>query len=103
MRRIGRVLMFAGLAVWIGGSTIVASHAWLNLPPQVLRALAMLLPFVVGGGLLVLGAMVVRAANREAQRQALAAERADVLEAAHEAVRDTAVRRDPVTTPRRQD
>ena len=70
MKRIGRMLMLAGLAVCLGGAGLAVIDAYIHLPPEAVKAIAMVLPFVVGGGLLVVGAAMGRAATRDAKRGA---------------------------------
>jgi hypothetical protein len=73
MKRIARLLMLAGLAVCLGGAGLAVIDAYIHLPPEAVKAIAMLLPFVIGGAMLVVGAIMGRAASREAERDARAA------------------------------
>ena len=68
MNRIGRLFMLAGVLICLGGAGLVTIDAFIHLPPEAVKAIAMVLPFVVGGGLLVAGAAMRRAANREMGR-----------------------------------
>ena len=70
MRKISRLLMFAGLAICFGGTALFTIDAFIHLPPEAVKVIAMILPFVVGGGLLAAGALLGRAANRDAGRDA---------------------------------
>ena len=70
MRKLSRLLMFAGLAICFGGTALFTIDAFIHLPPEAVKVIAMILPFVVGGGSLVAGALLGRAANREGGRDA---------------------------------
>ncbi len=72
MRRIARLFMFAGFTVCVGGAGLWVIDAYIHLPPEAVKAIAMMLPFVMGGGLLVVGAFMGRAATRDAERDARA-------------------------------
>ena len=66
MRRLATVLQATGAAIAAIGALGLAMGAWANLPPAVVRAIALALPFVLGGMLLAVGARVGRAATRSA-------------------------------------
>jgi hypothetical protein len=68
MRRLSSVLLLLGAFAAILGVAGATYGAWVNLPPEAVRAIAMSLPFVVGALLLVVGAVVGRLATREAAR-----------------------------------
>jgi hypothetical protein len=65
MRRLSTFLLYAGTAICLLGAAGYLYGAWANLSAAAVRAIAMTLPFVVGGLLLVIGAMVGRAARRD--------------------------------------
>lgn len=64
MRRLSSLLLYAGVGICALGVAGLVGGMWLNLPPEVVRRIAMALPFVVGGALLIVGALVGRAARR---------------------------------------
>lgn len=66
MRRLATVLQATGAAIAAVGALGLAMGAWANLPPAAVRAIALALPFVLGGMLLTVGALVGRAATRAA-------------------------------------
>jgi hypothetical protein len=71
MRRLSSFLIYAGGAVCLVGAAGYLYGAWANLSASAVRAIAMTLPFVIGGLLLVVGAMVGRAARREQRSREL--------------------------------
>jgi hypothetical protein len=69
MRRLANILLAAGFGVCVIGAIGVGTGAWLNLSQAAIRTISLGLPFVVGGLLLVVGAMVGRAASDDARRR----------------------------------
>ena len=77
MRRLSTLLLVAGALVGLLGVFGVFAGAWANLPPAAVKAVAMSLPFVLGGALLAVGALLGRVAARRppvAPRRPLAAD-----------------------------
>ncbi len=64
MRRISNFLLYAGAGICVLGAIGVAGGMWVNLPPHAVRMIAMALPFVLGGALLITGAVIGRATRR---------------------------------------
>ena len=66
MRRLSTIFLTTGVAAGAIGAVGIATGTWANLPPAVIRAMAMALPFVLAGALLVIGAVLGRVAHRSA-------------------------------------
>ena len=60
----GNALLAAGAAVAGLGGVLLATGAWVNLPPEAVVAIAKALPFVLGGALMAVGAVLRRGAAR---------------------------------------
>ena len=85
MNRLSNFLIYSGVGIAVLGTIGYAVGGWINLPAEVVRVIAFALPFVVGGGLMGLGAMLGRTARKEAelrdalQRQSNASRRNSAL------------------------
>ena len=64
MRRLSNLLLYGGVAICALGVAGLIGGMWVSLPPAAVRRIAMALPFAVGGALLIVGAIVGRAARR---------------------------------------
>ena len=72
MNRVSNFLIYSGLGIAVLGTVGYAVGGWINLPDQIVKAIAFALPFLVGGTLMGLGAVIGRTARREAAlREAL--------------------------------
>ena len=61
MRFLGRLLIIAGIAVWLLGVAAWVLGVWVTLPPAAVRALVLALSTLSGGALLMTGAALSRA------------------------------------------
>lgn len=66
----GTALLWAGAAVACFGGALLATGAWVALPPAAVVVLAKALPFVVGGALMTVGAILRRSALLARARRA---------------------------------
>lgn len=73
MKRLSSMVLAAGVAACVAGVAGLAAGAWVNLPPRAIRGIAMTLPFVLGGTLLLVGALIGRVSRRAELRGAQAA------------------------------
>ena len=65
MKRLGSLLLAGGVGVCLLGVIGLVGGMWVTLPPVAMQRIAMSLPFVVGVALLIIGALVGRAAERK--------------------------------------
>lgn len=66
MKRIGTLLMLAGVALWLLGFVAWLSGVWVTLSPAAAKVYSLTLAALSGGVLLAAGAMVNRAYRRHA-------------------------------------
>ena len=69
MKRIGTLLMLAGVALWVLGFCAWISGVWITLSPAAAKVYVLALATITGGVLLAAGAVVTRAYRREEIRE----------------------------------
>ena len=69
MRRIGTLLMLAGIALWLLGFCAWISGVWISLSPAAAKVYMLALLTLTGGVLLGAGAVVSRAYRRDGIRE----------------------------------
>ncbi len=69
MRRLGAVLMWAGLGIWGAGIVAWIQSVWVTLPPDTVKVIVLTLAALMGGTLLAAGAAVSRAGQVRDKRE----------------------------------
>ena len=69
MRRLGAVLMWAGVAVWALGIVAWMQSVWVTLPPDTVKVIVLALAALTGGVLVAAGAATSRAGHIMSKRE----------------------------------
>ena len=69
MRRLGSLLMLAGVGIWGAGIVAWIQSVWVTLPPDTVKVIVLTLAALMGGTLLAAGAAVSRAAQVRDKRE----------------------------------
>ena len=69
MRRLGSLLMLAGVGIWGAGIVAWIQSVWVTLPPDTVKVLVLTLAALTGGTLLAAGAAVSRAGQVRDERE----------------------------------
>ena len=69
MRRLGSLLMLAGVGIWGAGIVAWIQSVWVTLPPDTVKVIVLTLAALMGGTLLAAGAAVSRAGQVRDKRE----------------------------------